>query len=183
MAEGLSRLWKKHTSGARCCCRWTASGKPERRRQWRSPQPPPQNKSFSMSTFLDFRCYIVFWPSGASRRRNASGDGRDCAISWDHPVALHFPNASRHFNLSQRCVCFWGHVSAFEISFHLDEDALFRMSPQTKHDEASLLHVFDVNSGRIHETARAAYSRQPQNYYRLSASDLVELVHRAGERA
>src|SRR5262245_30317617 len=22
------------------------------------------------------------------------------------PVALHFPNASRHFNLSQRCVCF-----------------------------------------------------------------------------
>ena len=96
-------------------------------------------------------------------------------------VALHFPNASRHFNVSQRCICFWGHDSASEISFHLDEDALFRMSPHAERDDASLLHVFDVNSARIHETARVAYSRQPQNYYRLS-SDLVEPVHRAGKR-
>jgi Protein of unknown function (DUF1488) len=98
------------------------------------------------------------------------------------PVALHFPNASRYYNLTQRCVCFWGHDSAFEISFHLDEDALFRMSPHAERDEASLLHVFDVNSARIHETARVAYSQQLQNYYRISASDLVESVHRAGTR-
>jgi Protein of unknown function (DUF1488) len=78
------------------------------------------------------------------------------------PVALHFPNASRYYNLTQRCVCFWGHDSAFEISFHLDEDALFRMSPHAERDEASLLHVFDVNSARIHETARVAYSQQLQ---------------------
>jgi Protein of unknown function (DUF1488) len=98
------------------------------------------------------------------------------------PVALHFPNASRYYNLTQRCICFWGHDSAFEISFHLDEDVLFRISPYAERDEASLLNVFDVNSARIHETARVAYSRQLQNYYRLSASDLVEPVHRARKR-
>jgi hypothetical protein len=101
---------------------------------------------------------------------------------WNAPVALHFPNASRYYNLSQRCVCFWGHDSAFEISFHLDEDALFRISPHAERDEVSLLHLFDVNSVRIHETARVAYSREVQNYYRLSASDLMEPVHRGGKR-
>jgi Protein of unknown function (DUF1488) len=89
-------------------------------------------------------------------------------------MTLHFPNASRHYNPTQRCVCFWGHDSAFEISFHLDEDA--------DRDEASLLHVFDVNRARIQEAASVAYSRQQQNYYRLSASDLLEPVHRRGKR-
>jgi Protein of unknown function (DUF1488) len=147
-----------------------------------------------MSIFLDFRSYILFWPSGACPRDYVGhpsltltdGDimcgGMAAQSHRNTVVALHFPNASRHYNLSQRCVCFWGHDSAFEISFHLDEDALFRMSPHAERDEASLLHAFDVNSARIHETARVAYLRQPQNYYRLSASDLVEPVHRAGKR-
>jgi hypothetical protein len=98
------------------------------------------------------------------------------------PMALHFPNASRHYNLTQRCVCFWGHDSAFEISFHLDEDVLFRISPYADRNEPSLLHVFDVNLARIQEAARVAYSRQQQNYYHLSASDLLAPVHRAGKR-
>ena len=32
-------------------------------------------------------------------------------------MTLHFPNASRNYNPTQRCVCFWGHDSAFEVSF------------------------------------------------------------------
>jgi hypothetical protein len=97
-------------------------------------------------------------------------------------MTLHFPNASRHYNLTQRCVCFWGRDSAFEISFHLDEGALFRISPYADRHEASLLHVFDVNLARIHEAARVVYTRQQQPYYRLSASDLLAPVHRAGKR-
>ena len=89
-------------------------------------------------------------------------------------MTLHFPNASRHYNPTQRCVCFWGYDSAFEMSFHLDEDALFRISPYVDRNEASLLHVFDVNRARIHEAASVAYTRQQQNYYRLSASDLLD---------
>ena len=94
------------------------------------------------------------------------------------PMTLHFPNASRHYNPTQRCVCFWGHDSAFEISFHLDEEALCKISPFVDRNEASLLHVFDVNRLRIQESASVAYSRQRQNYCRLSASDILDPVHR-----
>jgi hypothetical protein len=93
-------------------------------------------------------------------------------------MTLHFPNASRNYNPTQRCVCFWGHDSAFEVSFHLDEEALCKISPYVDRNEASLLHVFDVNRVRIQEAASAAYSRRRQNYHRLSASDLLEPVHR-----
>ena len=98
------------------------------------------------------------------------------------PMTLNFPTASRHYNPTQRCVCFWGHDSTFEISFHLDEEALCKISPYVDRNEASLLHVFDVNRARIQEAARVAYSRQQQNYYHLSASDLLAPVHRAGKR-
>jgi Protein of unknown function (DUF1488) len=94
------------------------------------------------------------------------------------PMTLNFPNASRHYNPTQRCVCFWGHDSAFEISFHLDEEALCKISPFVDRNEASLLHVFDVNRLRIQESASIAYSRQRQNYCRLSASDILDPVHR-----
>jgi len=97
-------------------------------------------------------------------------------------MTLRFPNASRHYNPTQRCVCFWGHNSAFEISFHLDEEALYKISPYADRNEASLLHVFDVNRARIQETASVAYSRQKQNYYRLSASDLLDKVHHGVKR-
>ena len=43
--------------------------------------------------------------------------------------------------------------TAFEVSFHLDEEALIKISPYANRDEASLLHVFDVNRARIQETA------------------------------
>jgi Protein of unknown function (DUF1488) len=98
------------------------------------------------------------------------------------PMTLHFPNASRHYNPTQRCVCFWGHDSTFEISFHLDEVALYKISPYVDRNEASLLHVFDVNRTRIQESASVAYSRQRQNYCRLSASDILDPVHRAAKR-
>jgi Protein of unknown function (DUF1488) len=97
-------------------------------------------------------------------------------------MTLHFPNASRHYNPTQRCVCFWGHDSAFEISFHLDEEALCKISPYVDRNEASLLHVFDVNRARIQESASVAYSRRQQNYYRLSALDILDPVHRGVKR-
>lgn len=98
------------------------------------------------------------------------------------PMTLHFPNTSRNYDPTRHCVCFWGHDSTFEVSFHLDEDALFKISPYSDRDEASLLHVFDVNRTRIQEAASVTYSRsrQRQNYHRLSASDLTQPVHRGG---
>jgi hypothetical protein len=97
-------------------------------------------------------------------------------------MSLHFPNASRSYDPARHCVCFWGHDSTFEIAFSLDEEALGKISPYADRDEASLLHVFDVNRARIEEAAIAAYSRsrQRQSYHRLSASDLLQPVHRGG---
>jgi hypothetical protein len=98
------------------------------------------------------------------------------------PMTLHFPNISRNYDPSRHCVCFWGHDSTFEVSFHLDEAALIKISPYADRDEASLLRVFDVNRARIQDAASAAYahSRGRQNHYVLSASDLLQPVHRGG---
>jgi len=98
-------------------------------------------------------------------------------------MSLHFPNASRNYDPARHCIRFWGHDSTFEISFYLDEDALVKISPYSERDEASLLHVFDVNRVRIEEAASATYSssRQRQSYHRLSASDLMPPVHRGGK--
>jgi hypothetical protein len=52
-------------------------------------------------------------------------------------MTLHFPNASRNYSPTRHCVCFWGHDSAFEVSFHLDEEALCKISPYANRDKAS----------------------------------------------
>jgi len=97
-------------------------------------------------------------------------------------MTLHFPNASRNYDPTRHGVCFWGHDSMFEVSFHVDEEALCKISPYANRDEASLLCVFDVNRARIEEAASVAYSRSRgrQNYHRLSSSDLLQPVHRGG---
>ncbi len=89
-------------------------------------------------------------------------------------MALHFPNPSRNYNPVQHCVCFWGHDAAFEVSFQLDQEALHEISPFADQDEASLLHIFDVNLVRIQEAATAAYARDKNNFQRLSAADFAK---------
>ena len=97
-------------------------------------------------------------------------------------MTLHFPNASRIYDPTRHGVCFWGHDSTFEVSFHVDEEALCKISPYANRAETSLLRVFDVNRARIEEAASVAYSRSRgrQNYHRLSSSDLLQPVHRGG---
>jgi hypothetical protein len=53
-------------------------------------------------------------------------------------MSLNFPNASRAYDEKRRSVSFWGYDSAFEIAFHVGEDALQRISPETQSDEASI---------------------------------------------
>jgi hypothetical protein len=86
-------------------------------------------------------------------------------------MTLSFPNVSRSYSATRRCVCFWGHDSAIEIFFSVHEDALQRLSPGADHDEASILRVFDFHRARIHEVAGTAYARRRQDAYQLSAAD------------
>jgi len=88
------------------------------------------------------------------------------------PMTLHFPNASRCYDAARRAVSFWGHDSAFEIVFHVEEEALRRLSPNMAGDEASLLRSFDTNRARIERVAGNAYQRRRRcDHHRLSAAD------------
>jgi len=54
-------------------------------------------------------------------------------------MALSFPNQSRSYDATRRAVRFWGHDSAMEASFFVAEDALKRVQPDMRFDEAGLL--------------------------------------------
>mgnify|MGYP000031640433 CR=1 FL=1 len=86
-------------------------------------------------------------------------------------MSLQFPNTSRSYNASRRCVTFWGYDSTFEISFHVDADVLQRFNPRAGQDEEASLQVFDVNRSRIERVASGIYARRKQNFNRLSTSD------------
>jgi hypothetical protein len=88
-------------------------------------------------------------------------------------MALNFPNSSRNYDPSRRCVRFWGHDSAFEVPFYVEEDVLFGISPEASRSEPSLLDLFDANRPLILKVAADAYARRRQSYYRLSPADFV----------
>jgi len=84
---------------------------------------------------------------------------------------LNFPNPSRVFDLTRRAVRFWGHDSAMECSFFVNEDALRRLKPDTERDEASLLLAFDTNRQLIQAAATKAYTRSRKGSYELAVTD------------
>jgi hypothetical protein len=57
----------------------------------------------------------------------------------------------------------------------LNQEALSKISPYADRDEASLLHVFDVNRARIEEATSVAYS-----HHSSGLSSLVSVRFIAG---
>jgi len=86
-------------------------------------------------------------------------------------MTLSFPNESRWYDATRRAVRFWGHDSAMEASFFVTEDALRRVQPDMRFDEAGLLGAFDSNRGLIHAVATKVYSRGRKGSYDLLSSD------------
>jgi hypothetical protein len=86
-------------------------------------------------------------------------------------VALSFPNVSRSYDSARQSVFFWGYDSAFEVSFHINREALQRVAKLPCTSESDLLRAFDVNRSRIHEVAAKAYARKGGNYFGLLAKD------------
>jgi hypothetical protein len=86
-------------------------------------------------------------------------------------MALSFPNRSRAFDATRRAVRFWGHDSAMEVAFFITEDALKRVEPYMRFDEAGLLRAFDSNRDRICATAAKVYKRGRKGSYDLVDSD------------
>jgi hypothetical protein len=86
-------------------------------------------------------------------------------------MALGFPNQSRSYDATRRAVRFWGHDSAMEASFFVNEDALKRIQPDMWCDEAGLLDTFDLNRELIYATAVKVYRRGHRGSYYLTPSD------------
>ena len=86
-------------------------------------------------------------------------------------MALSFPNQSRSYDATRRAVRFWGHDSAMEASFFVAEDALKRVQPDMRFDEAGLLGAFDAHRNLIYAAAAKVYARGRRGSYDVASSD------------
>jgi hypothetical protein len=86
-------------------------------------------------------------------------------------MALSFPNQNRFYDATRRAVRFWGHDSAMEAVFFVTEDALKRLQPGMRFDEAGLLSAFDANRALIHAAATKVYARGRRGSYDLVSTD------------
>jgi hypothetical protein len=86
-------------------------------------------------------------------------------------MTLSFPNQSRFYDARRRAVRFWGHDSAMEASFFVTEEALKRVQPDMRFDEAGLLDAFDANRDLIYATAAKVYGRGRKGSYDLVSGD------------
>jgi len=86
-------------------------------------------------------------------------------------MPLNFPNQSRWYDATLRAVRFWGHDSAMEAAFFIEEDALNQIQPNMRRDEAGLLNAFDSNRERIYAVAARVYARGQRGSYNLMSAD------------
>jgi hypothetical protein len=67
-------------------------------------------------------------------------------------------------------VRFWGYDGALEVAFFIAEEAVFRIAPETRHNQIAVLASFDLNRDRILKAARKVYNKR-RSSYSLAASD------------
>ena len=90
-------------------------------------------------------------------------------ISVDHMID--FPNHSRSYDQTRHAVRFWGHDSAIEASFFIEEGALRRIQPDVRPDESGYLKAFDSHRDLICAAAARLYVRGRRGSYDLVAAN------------
>jgi hypothetical protein len=86
-------------------------------------------------------------------------------------MTLRFSNQSRSYDSTRRTVRFWGHDNTKEASFFVTEEALKRVQPNMRLDEAGSLSAFDSNRDLIYATAFKVYGRGRKSSYDLLSTD------------
>jgi hypothetical protein len=84
---------------------------------------------------------------------------------------IDFPNYSRSYDRTRHAVRFWGHDSALEASFFIEEDALRRIQPDVRPDESGYLKAFDSHRDLICAAAARVYVRGSRGSYDLVAAN------------
>jgi hypothetical protein len=115
------------------------------------------------------RCdaYSTMTMRGFQSRQQRSWTGSNL-IRLDQMID--FPNHSRSYDQTRHAVRFWGHDSAIEASFFINEDALKRIQPDTRLDESGFLNAFDSNRDLICAAAARVYVRGSRGSYDLVAA-------------
>jgi hypothetical protein len=86
-------------------------------------------------------------------------------------MSLGFPNESRFYDGAVHAVRFSGYDGALEAPFFVGEDALKRIEPDMRSDEAGLLAAFDRHRDRIYAAATKVYERGRKGSYDLLPED------------
>ncbi len=87
-------------------------------------------------------------------------------------MSIGFPNQSRSYDPDRHRIRFWGHDDALEVSFFLEESAIFKIAPRTGNAEAAILAAFDAARDRIMAAAAKVFSpSQPRAFYVLASGD------------
>jgi hypothetical protein len=94
-----------------------------------------------------------------------------CTEGLIGPDMIEFPNHSRSYDQTRRAVRFWGHDSAIEASFFIDEGALRRIQPDACPNESGFLNAFDSNRDLICAAAAKVYVRGSRGSYDLVAAN------------
>lgn len=87
-------------------------------------------------------------------------------------MSLSFPNRSRSYDATRDAVRFWGYDTAMESSFFITRDALKRVEPDMRLDEAGILSAFDQNRELICAAAAKVYLRGRKGSYELNVNDV-----------
>jgi hypothetical protein len=88
-------------------------------------------------------------------------------------MALEFPNLSRRYDATRRCVRFSGYDGALERPFFVEEEALWRLDAMARKGGAGLLAAFDRHRDRICAAAVRVYGRRREGSYTLTSADLA----------
>jgi hypothetical protein len=86
-------------------------------------------------------------------------------------MAIEFPNPSRRYDATRRCVRFSGYDGAMEKSFFVEEQAIWSLDATARKDGAALLEIFDRYRERICEVAIRVHEKFREGSYTLKAED------------
>ncbi|QIG49117.1 DUF1488 domain-containing protein [Nordella sp. HKS 07] len=86
-------------------------------------------------------------------------------------MAIEFPNLSRRYDATRRCVRFSGYDGALERPFFVEEEALWALDAIARKGGAALLTTFDRHRDRIYAVAVRLYGRRREGSYTLTPAD------------
>jgi len=86
-------------------------------------------------------------------------------------MTIEFPNLSRRYDSTRRCVRFSGYDGALERSFFVEEEAICHLDAIGRRREAALLAAFDLHRERICKVASNVYAKRRVGSYTLTAAD------------